>query len=674
MNSISDKSHIIKYIVVFILVLLMAMLSVFDSFSEMERYAEDFLYQRGKLVPADIKIIAIDDRTIDMLGPYSEWDRSVFADLLDILADADEPPKAVGIDVIFSGESETDSDTALAEVAARIQGIVLASKFNTAVRYDRDTGSIQTYVHDESLAYDQLNSVTEHGYASAFPDDDGYLRKVILRLISDGTEYDSFAVKLLDAAGYDSQTASDTVEFLYTSKPGEFEAVSMSDVLDKTVPAGYFADSIVLIGAYSDGMLDSYNVPIEHGRSMYGVEIQANIINAVRNGYIVKRIPVWGELILLAICLVSFGLVASRKSIRISLICIPAFFIIYAVVCFVLFRFAHLISKILYIPIGIIIIFFAMILVRYVELQRRRADELKMTLFSMADSMAEAIEGRTPYNANHTKNVAKRSVEMLRYINRMHKEGRTDMYFSENDIDQMHLAAMLHDIGKMDVPLEVMDKPTKLGSSERALLDRLAIIRLHLENDMLTGRITGAEGSELTGRIDAFTDKIGLFNCGKPLSEEEFAIIDDIADLTYTDASGKVIPYLTAEEKDNLHIKAGTLSDNERTIMQSHVVYTHKILSHVTFGADFDRVADMASNHHELLNGKGYPNGIDADQIDVMTRILTIMDIYDSLIADDRPYKKPKPIEIAFKILDEEAEAGKIDASLLEIAKEMYLS
>ncbi len=664
----------IKYAVLLIIIVLSILLSGFDSFSEMERYAEDIIYQRGKPVPADIKIIAIDDRSIDRLGPYSNWDRSVFAELLDVIADAEKSPKAVGIDVIFSGESEADSDTALAEAAARIPGIVLASKFNTAVRYDHDTGSIQTYVHDESLAYDRLNDVTEHGYTSAFPDDDGYLRKVVLRVKSDGTGYDSFAVKLLEAAGYNAQNTSDTVDFLYTSKPGEFEAVSMTDVLDKTVPAEYFADSIVLIGAYSDGMLDSYNVPIEHGKSMYGVEIQANIINAVRNGYIVRRIPVWGEIILLAICLVAFGLVASRKSIQISLACIPAFFLIHAVICFVLFRFANLISKVLYIPIGIILIFFAMILVRYVELQRKRADELKMTLFSMADSMAEAIEGRTPYNANHTKNVAKRSVEMLRYINQMHKEGRTEMFFSENDIDQMHLAAMLHDIGKMDVPLEVMDKATKLGSGERALLDRLAIIRLHIENDILTERITEPESRNLISKIDAFTDKIGLFNCGKPLSQEELAIIDDIADLTYTDAAGNVIPYLTAEEKDNLHIKAGTLSDNERTIMQSHVVYTHKILSHVSFGSDFDRVAEMASNHHEFLNGEGYPNGIDAEQIDVMTRILTIMDIYDSLIADDRPYKKPKPVDVAFKILDEEAEAGKIDSSLLEITKEMYLS
>ena len=107
--------------------------------------------------------------------------------------------------------------------------------------------------------------------------------------------------------------------------------------------------------------------------------------------------------------------------------------------------------------------------------------------------------------------------------------------------------------------------------------------------------------------------------------------------------------------------------------MQSHVVYTDKILEHMQFGKDFSDVRAIAANHHELLNAKGYPNGIGADSLDTLTRILTIMDIYDSLIADDRPYKKAKPVKVAFDILDEEASAGKIDKELLEIAKDIWL-
>lgn len=287
--------------------------------------------------------------------------------------------------------------------------------------------------------------------------------------------------------------------------------------------------------------------------------------------------------------------------------------------------------------------------------------------------MAEAIEGRTPYNANHTKNVAKRSMEMLDYINKLHKERKTELYFSKKDKKQMYLAAMLHDIGKMDVPLEVMDKPTKLGHLEGPLRTRLRIISLKLENDALTGAVPKEKADEQILQINEFLEKLDGFNCGRPLKDDEWAFIDKMGKSVYVSKDGEEIPFLTEEELDDLHIKAGTLSENERKIMQSHVVYTDKILSHMHFGKDYKDVRAMASNHHELLNAKGYPNGIGADKLDVMTRILTIMDIYDSLIADDRPYKKPKPVKVAFNILDEEAEMGKIDAELLAVAKEIWL-
>ena len=141
----------------------------------------------------------------------------------------------------------------------------------------------------------------------------------------------------------------------------------------------------------------------------------------------------------------------------------------------------------------------------------------------------------------------------------------------------------------------------------------------------------------------------------------------------YEEENGERIPYLTEEEKADLRIPSGTLSDDERTIMQSHVVYTDKILSHMVFGEQYKDVCAMASNHHELLNGQGYPKKLSDKDLSVMTRILTIMDIYDSLIAEDRPYKKPKSVAVAFQILDEEAKAGKVDAELLEYAKALYL-
>ena len=345
----------------------------------------------------------------------------------------------------------------------------------------------------------------------------------------------------------------------------------------------------------------------------------------------------------------------------------------YVLVAWLMFRLTYYKLNILAVPVGIILAFLLSALYRYVDMQKKRVSEMQGMLFSMAEAMAETIEGRTPYNANHTKNVAKRCVEMLDYINLQNKAKRTELYFTKEDKYQLYLAAMLHDVGKMDIPLEVMDKPTKLGSREKELRARLENIALRIENDALTGRLERAEADVKLDKIRTFTASLGAFNCGRPLKDEEWALVNEIAECIYVDKDKQEIPYLTEEEKEDLRIKAGTLSEQERVAMQSHVTFTDKILAHIQFGEHFDKVRTMASNHHELLNGKGYPKGLGEEDLDVMTRILTIMDIYDSLIADDRPYKKAKPIKVAFEILDEEAAAGKIDKELLVYAKELYL-
>ena len=186
---------------------------------------------------------------------------------------------------------------------------------------------------------------------------------------------------------------------------------------------------------------------------------------------------------------------------------------------------------------------------------------MQKMLFSMADSMAEAIEGRTPYNASHTKNVAKRCIEMLEHINKLHKEKKTKLRFTEKDKKQLYLAAMLHDIGKMDVPLEVMDKPTKLGANEERLRSRLDMIALRLENDALKGTISKEEADEKKNEISLFLSKLGLFNCGKPLGDEDKAFIDKMCSAVYISTDGEELPYITKEEANDLHIRAGTLSD-----------------------------------------------------------------------------------------------------------------
>ncbi len=668
----SKKKNIIVMAVILIAAILIALTGMNRQPSRLENYSEDYLYRRFDGFPEDIKIVAIDDETLEALGPYNDWDRSYFADLINVLyADPEHSPEIIAFDVIFSGTNGSSEDAELVEAASKVPKIVMASLFeaDNMIRTEEGTFYTEAYITEEHKPYDELLAVTDHAFTNVSSDSDGIVRHIYTKIPPD---YTFFSYKIASMIS-DVSDHKLREEVIYSGKSGEVEAVSMARVLDGTVPAAYFDGSIVLVGAYTGGMMDSYKVPCDYSNEMYGVEMHANFITAFLHGRFVRQIPKPVIFLILFATAAAFGYLVSKGSVKRSTMLLLLFEAGYIGISFLLFYVFSIKLPLVSVFGGIGIVFILSLFYRYIELLRRRALETQNMLFSMAEAFAEAIEGRTPYNANHTKNVARRCVEMLDYINELHKEDKTEMHFSVADKKQLYLAAMLHDVGKMDVPTEIMDKPTKLGSREEKLKDRLSIIILKLENDILTGRKEKESAEKEIGKIKAFLENIGAFNCGRPLKDEEWAMIGEMEDGFYEEACGKKIPYLTGEEKDDLHIKAGTLSDNERTVMQSHVVFTDKILSHMIFGDMYKDVRRMAADHHELLNGKGYPRQLKAEDLDVMTRILTIMDIYDSLIADDRPYKKPKPVDVAFKILDEEAEAGKVDASLLEYAKDLYL-
>ncbi len=671
----ADNTDKIKKVITIIMCLIfsvaVAIAGIKGVPQRLENYGEDYLYRKLDGISENIKIIGIDDKTLDILGPYSDWNRGYFADLINILnEDEENRPEIIGIDIIFSGTNNSDEDTLLAETVEGDDNIILASvlEFDNMIVREGDKLYRKTYVSNEYKPYDELAAVAEYGFTNSLNDFDGIVRKAYSMI---DAEHKSFAYLIASrVANIPAYNISE--EIIYSTTPGEIEVVSMVDILDGNVDSSYFKDSIVLIGAYAGGMMDSYKVPCDYSKEMYGIELEANRISAFVNDKMVNGIPDYVVFFVsFIVCLVFCYLILS-VNIKSSIAILAGFEAGYIILAYLVFRLFSAKLPLVAITLGFVIAFIISLLYKYVELLRKRQADTQTMLFSMAEAFAEAIEGRTPYNANHTKNVATRCVEMLDYINSLHKEGKSEYHFTKADKKQLYLAAMLHDVGKMDVPLEVMDKPTKLGHKERELRDRLNIIMLKLQNDILSGNKDKAETEQEIDKIKTFVDNLGAFNCGRPLKDEEWQIISDMENGTYEEKDGTIIPYLTDEEKDDIHIKAGTLSDSERTVMQSHVVYTDKILSHMTFGDEYKDVRAMASNHHELLNGKGYPNHIDADGLDVMTRILTVMDIYDSLIADDRPYKKPKPVKVAFDILDEEAEAGKVDPVIVGYAKELY--
>jgi hypothetical protein len=77
---------------------------------------------------------------------------------------------------------------------------------------------------------------------------------------------------------------------------------------------------------------------------------------------------------------------------------------------------------------------------------------------------------------------------------------------------------------------------------------------------------------------------------------------------------GKIVDFLTAEELENLTIRAGTLTQSEREIINYHIVATIKMLEALPWPKHLKNVPEYAGGHHERMDGKGYPKGLKRDQ------------------------------------------------------------
>ena len=145
--------------------------------------------------------------------------------------------------------------------------------------------------------------------------------------------------------------------------------------------------------------------------------------------------------------------------------------------------------------------------------------------------------------------------------------------------------------------------------------------------------------------------------------------VRQIAAKTY-ELDGKTLPYLTPDEVHNLSVTRGTLTEEQMQIMREHVVVTRRMLAEVPFKRHLVHVPEYASQHHEKINGKGYPDGLRAEQLSLPSRILAVADVYEALSAKDRPYKKPMPEEKVLSILTQAAERGEIDPEIVRLLVE----
>ena len=297
---------------------------------------------------------------------------------------------------------------------------------------------------------------------------------------------------------------------------------------------------------------------------------------------------------------------------------------------------------------------------------KRLANQVTNLMNSFVEVMVTAIEEKSAYNANHTKSMVRYA---KRYLAWLEKQGTLTQFTSENTAPLL-MSIWLHDIGKLLVPPEVMDKPSRLGSAETVIRHRIETTRLMLQIKTLQNPENTAEFRFQQEQLDKAETLIFAANTVGFLGDEMIEKLKAAATIQCYEADGSVRPLLDESELKAITVRRGTLTADERKIIESHVSWTGTLLSKVEFRGDYKPVPKWAAGHHELLDGSGYPDHLSDNAIPWETRLLTIIDIYDALTAEDRPYKPPMPPEKAFAILADMAEHGKVDRHILNSFRE----
>lgn len=293
----------------------------------------------------------------------------------------------------------------------------------------------------------------------------------------------------------------------------------------------------------------------------------------------------------------------------------------------------------------------------------KQSREIMELLDSFVRVMSTAIDARTPYNANHTKNMVRYGEKFLQYMRDTDNEWQMDAQQEKEFL----MSVWLHDIGKLVIPLGVMDKETRLGNRLMQVEHRFEKITLLQELAFAKGELSAEEWQAEKEKLAENREIILSANRAGFLPDEMMEKVQEIAMSTFVDTDGVEKTFLTEEELHCMLIRKGTLSDEERKIMQSHVEMTEKFLNEVHFPKRFSNVTRWASSHHELLNGKGYPKQLSQDEIEKEVRLLSILDIFDALTARDRPYKPPIPVEKALFVLQDMVKFGELDGEILKL-------
>jgi HD-GYP domain-containing protein (c-di-GMP phosphodiesterase class II) len=317
---------------------------------------------------------------------------------------------------------------------------------------------------------------------------------------------------------------------------------------------------------------------------------------------------------------------------------------------------------------------------------------LKNLFESFIELIADAIDEKSPYTGGHCRRVPELAMMLAKAAVETNQGKFKNFSMSEKELYELRIAAWLHDCGKVTTPEYVVDKPTKLATIfDRILLIdlRFELLKKQAETDMLRKKIEAMKKGQITQvqtletQLEAFkrqldddreflrTANIG----GEFMTPEHQARVVKIASYPMLGEDGKQQSFLTENEVYNLNIPRGTLTNEERQVINNHIVVTINMLESLPYPKALRRVPEYAGGHHERMDGKGYPRGLTREQMSIPSRMMGIADIFEALTARDRPYKKAKTLSESLMILGKMKEDNHIDPDLFDlfIRERIYL-
>jgi len=305
--------------------------------------------------------------------------------------------------------------------------------------------------------------------------------------------------------------------------------------------------------------------------------------------------------------------------------------------------------------------------------------DLENMFESLIKLIATAVDEKSPYTGGHCRRVPELASMLTEAAHDTDHGYLRDFKLSDADRYELNIASWLHDCGKIITPTHVIDKATKLETifdRIHLLETRFEVLKRDQEIAYLKQQITELQNNKapspeleqsFQANIDHLDNTLAFIRCcntgGEAMSNEDIARLESLQKQTWL-LNNAEVPVLSDEEVYNLSIFRGTLTAEERTIINNHINLTISMLEAIKFPKHLQNVVEYAGGHHERMDGKGYPNGLSREQMSIPARAMAIADVFEALTAKDRPYKPGKTISEALFILKKMKEEGHIDPDL----------